>query len=68
MNRIFFGIVAASFAFAIMNGTPAEVGAAALDSAKGSVELAIGLVGYIALFLGLVKVVEEAGGLNFWPA
>lgn len=65
MNRIFFGIVAASFAFAILNGTPAEVGAAALDSAKGSVELAIGLVGYIALFLGLVKVVEEAGGLNF---
>jgi spore maturation protein SpmA len=29
------------------------------------VDLAIGLVGYIALFLGLMKVVEEAGGLAF---
>ena len=26
MNRIFFGIVAASFVFAILNGTPTEVG------------------------------------------
>lgn len=47
------------------NGTPAEVGKAALDSAKASVELALGLVGYMALFLGLMKIVEEAGGLAF---
>ena len=44
---------------------PRGVGQGALDAAKGSVELAIGLVGYIALFLGLMKVVEEAGGLAF---
>ena len=65
MNIVFFGIVAAAFLFAILNGTPAEVGQAALDSSKGAVELAIGLVGYMALFLGLMKVVEEAGGLKF---
>lgn len=47
------------------NGTPAEVGKAALDSAKAAVELALGLVGYMALFLGLMKIVEEAGGLAF---
>lgn len=51
--------------FAVVNGTPAEVGQGALDAAKGSVDLALGLVGYIALFLGLMKVVEEAGGLAF---
>ncbi len=67
MNLVFFGIVAAAFLFAILNGTPAEVGQAALDSSKASVELAIGLVGYMALFLGLMKVVEEAGGLK-WMA
>ncbi len=67
MNVVFFGIVAAAFLFAILNGTPAEVGQAALDSSKASVELAIGLVGYMALFLGLMKVVEEAGGLK-WMA
>ena len=65
MNHVFFGLVALAMVFAVLNGTPAEVGQGALDAAKGSVELAIGLVGYIALFLGLMKVVEEAGGLAF---
>lgn len=65
MNVVFYAIVALAFLFAILNGTPAEVGAAALESAKASVTLAIGLIGYIALFLGLMKVVEEAGGLKF---
>jgi spore maturation protein SpmA len=65
MNQVFFGIIALAFGFALLNGTPAEVGAAALDSAKGSIDLAIGLVGYITLFLGLMKIVEEAGGLRF---
>jgi spore maturation protein SpmA len=65
MNLVFFGIVAVSFLFAILSGTPAEVGKAALDSAKSAVELSIGLVGYIALFLGLMAVVEKAGGLAF---
>ncbi len=67
MNLVFFGIVALSFLFALINGTPAEVGQAAMESAKASVELAIGLIGYICLFLGLMKVVEEAGGLK-WMA
>ena len=37
------------------HGTADQVGTAALAAAKSSVELAIGLVGYIALFLGLIK-------------
>jgi len=65
MNHVFFGLVTLAVAFAVINGTPAEVGQGALDAAKASVNLAIGLVGYIALFLGLMKVVEEAGGLAF---
>ncbi len=65
MNAVFYAIVVLAFGFALSNGTPAEVGKAALDSAKGAVELAIGLIGYMALFLGLMKIVEEAGGLKF---
>jgi len=65
VNIVFYGLVLASFLSALLFSTPAEVGKAALDSAKSAVELAIGLVGYIALFLGLMKVVEEAGGLRF---
>lgn len=42
-----------------------SVGQGALNAAKGSVSLAIGLIGYIALFLGLMKIVEKAGGLQF---
>jgi spore maturation protein SpmA len=65
MNAVFYAIVAVSFFFAVLTGTPAEVGTAALAGAKSAVTLAIGLIGYIALFLGLMKVVEEAGGLKF---
>jgi len=38
--------------------------AAMVDSAGGAVELAIGLVGVMALFLGLMKVAEEGGMLK----
>ena len=52
---------------ATIDSLPDKVGQAALSSAKGSVNLAIGLIGYIALFLGLMKIVEKAGGL-LWMA
>ena len=40
------------------------VSESALDQAKKSVELAIGLIGAMTLFLGLMKVVEAGGGLD----
>jgi len=65
MNIVFYALVALSILFAFLTGTPLEVGNAALEMSKASVTLLIGLLGYIVLFLGLVKVVEEAGGLKF---
>lgn len=74
MNGIFFAIVAIAFAIAgfrqivwspdsLDENTPMEVlSLAMVDSASGAVTLAIGLVGVMALFLGLMKV-AEAGGL-----
>ena len=38
---------------------------AIIESATGSVELALGLVGVMALFLGLMKIAEEGGMLTF---
>jgi len=81
MNAVFFGIVLIAVLFAAWNFTwlalagdldaaaavPAALGEAALGGSKTAVTLAIGLVGYMALFLGLMKVVEEAGGLK-WMA
>jgi spore maturation protein SpmA len=42
----------------------AELSTAVIESAGGAVELAIGLVGMMALFLGLMKVAETGGMLT----
>ncbi|MEJ2033077.1 MAG: nucleoside recognition domain-containing protein [Deltaproteobacteria bacterium] len=73
MNAIFFAIVAVAFVTAGWHqlhwlpaaGTAAPMAAlttAMVKTAGGAVELAIGLIGVMTLFLGLVKV-AEAGGL-----
>ena len=69
MNIIFFSIVLIAFATAAWRelfGDAQGVAMNALskamvDSAGGAVELALGLVGVMALFLGLMKVAEEGG-------
>lgn len=73
MNVIFFAIVLVSFLVAgyrqivvtpaAGDPTPMEIlSSGMIEAAKGSVTLALGLVGVMALFLGLMKV-AEAGGL-----
>ena len=72
MNAVFYAIVMIAFAFAAWGqlfGVPTDAGGAMqvltkamVESAGGAVELAIGLVGVMTLFLGLMKV-AEAGGL-----
>ena len=75
MNRIFLVIVLAAFLFAgwqqftiVPAGeTPSPMEAlstAMVESAAGAVELAIGLVGVMTLFLGLMKVAEAGGMLT----
>ena len=73
MNGIFFAIVLISFAVAAVRHlpwlagsdggpVPMEVlGQAMIASAGDAVTLAIGLVGVMALFLGLMKVAERGG-------
>ena len=71
MNVIFFAIVAIAFTIAAIrqlgwegladDAPMASLGNAMIDSASGAVELAIGLVGVMALFLGLMKVAEKGG-------
>lgn len=75
MNYIFFLIVLSAFLSAAWreihwsaaSGAPSPMAAlssAMVDSATGSVELALGLVGVMTLFLGLMKVAEAGGLLN----
>lgn len=46
---------------AAVTGRPAEMGNAALSSATDAVTLALGLVGGMALWMGLMRIAEKAG-------
>lgn len=75
MNIIFFAIVLTAFLFAagrqLVGGPEAgdvepiqALSQSVVDSAGGAVELAIGLIGIMTLFLGLMKVAEKGGLLD----
>ena len=73
MNSLFFFMVLAAFLTAAWHqagwsgageAPMAQLSSAMVDSASGAVELAIGLVGVMTLFLGLMKVAEAGGMLT----
>jgi spore maturation protein A len=61
MGLVWTALVAVAVATAAATGRMAALTAAAMDSAARAVTLALGLAGAMALWLGLVKVAEEAG-------
>ncbi len=61
MNLVWFWLIAISVVVAAFNGRMEELTTGSFESAKTAVNLAIGLIGAMALWLGLVKIVEEAG-------
>ena len=64
INSIFVGFLVIAIIVAAYNNRLNELTEASFDSAKTAVELAINLVGVMALWLGLVRVLE-AGGLMY---
>lgn len=62
LNYIWFGLMAVAIVIAALNGTADAVSKAAVESAKTAVEIAIGLVGVMTLWLGIMRI-AEAGGL-----
>lgn len=62
INIIWFSLILIATVTAAYTGKMENITKAMFDSAKGAVMLAIGLVGPMALWLGIMKVVE-AGGL-----
>ncbi|MDD5088428.1 MAG: nucleoside recognition domain-containing protein [bacterium] len=62
MNWIWLGLLAVGIVTAAFTGRMEEITKAAFDAAKTAVELCIGLIGIMALWLGLMKI-AEAGGL-----
>ncbi len=62
INVIWLGMIAIATVTAAYTGTMAAVTKASFESAKDAVMLAIGLIGPMALWLGIMKV-AEAGGM-----
>lgn len=61
MGAILAILMAVSVAVAAWNGRLAELSGAALEAAGKASAFALGLVGILALWMGLMKVAEEAG-------
>ncbi len=65
MNYIWAILILGGVLLAAVNGRMAESTQAVIEAAKGSVELAIGLIGIMAFWLGLMRLAEEAGLVRF---
>jgi len=64
INIVFVFFIIGAVLFAAYSGRMEEITKTSFDSAKAAVNLSIGLIGIMALWLGLVRVLE-AGGLMF---
>ncbi|ACK69161.1 nucleoside recognition domain protein [Gloeothece citriformis PCC 7424] len=64
LNYIWFGIILISVVVGSFTGKIDAVTEAAITSAETAVEIAIGLIGIMALWLGLMKIAEESGLVN----
>lgn len=61
LNYIWFGLMAVALVVAAFNGTADAVTKGAMDSASTAVQIAIGLIGIMTLWLGMMRVAEAAG-------
>jgi spore maturation protein A len=61
LNYIWFGLMAIALIVAAINGTAEAVTRGAVESASTAVQIAIGLVGIMTLWLGMMRVAEAAG-------
>tara|TARA_Y100000817_G_scaffold83076_1_gene64228 strand:+ start:3635 stop:4234 length:600 start_codon:yes stop_codon:yes gene_type:complete len=61
LNYIWFSLILISVVIGIVTGNIDAVTDAAIDMSKTAVEIAIGLIGIMALWLGIMKIAEESG-------
>ncbi|MGI5861113.1 MAG: nucleoside recognition domain-containing protein [Myxococcales bacterium] len=61
LNWVFLILVGGAVITAAFTGTMKQVTDASLSSAKAAVELAIGLIGQMGLWLGFMRVLQDAG-------
>ena len=61
INFIWAGLLVSGFVIGALTGNLEAVTQAAIDNAETGVSLALGLIGVMALWLGLMKIAEESG-------
>ena len=61
LNYIWFGMMFIAVVVGIFTGNIDAVTEAAIGMSKTAVEIAIGLIGIMALWLGTMKIAEESG-------
>ena len=61
LNYIWFGLMALALVIAAFQGTADAVTRGAVESASTAVQISIGLVGIMTLWLGMMRIAEAAG-------
>ncbi len=61
MNAIWVILILVSAVFALINGTAGEFTKAIFEAAKSAVEVSLFLLGIIALWMGITKIIEDSG-------
>ena len=61
LNYIWFALMAIALVVAAFNGRAGMLTQGAVDSARTAVEISIGLVGVMSLWLGMMRIAEKAG-------
>ena len=61
MNYIWFFLLLIALVTGMATGAVDQVSKAALDSASAAVNIALGLIGVMTLWLGIMKIAHEAG-------
>lgn len=64
MNAVWVLLVVASVVTAAFTGSMEAVSTASVESAKAAVTLALGLIGVMAFWLGMMRIVQEGGLLH----
>jgi len=61
MNTVWVLLIAGSVLLSILNGRVGEFTKAIFEGAKSAVEVSLFLLGIVALWLGITKIIEESG-------
>lgn len=67
LNWVWLALIVSSVAYGMVNGKSAEMVISVTDSAKMAFELALGMTGIMAFWLGLMRIAEQSG-LVHWIA